>query len=281
MQKTLTVVKWVVSLGKEPQNFLGERWIQALLKRVPESKKYLWALRILSLSPHYFIDSDNPAYRLMSFDEYLQANFEAITKSREGIYEKILKPHLKEGLDVLDYGCGPGFLAKATAPHVKKIYAVDISAGAITCATILNSSENVEYIVSDQNGIDMIPDGQIDAVYSFAVVQHLTNDAFEILLENCRRKLKPGGQLLLHIQRTDSVWQTEEEVKTDKSLKGKVKYQYGLHCFGRSEQEHIDIVSKHQFDEIRIEKLEDFVQEYADLVHSQRLLTARKRGLNS
>lgn len=159
MGKLLDVVKWGLTLGKEPQNFLGARWIQAFLKRVSESRKHLWALRILSLSPHYFLDRDNPEYRGMSNDDYLKATFESLTKSREGIYEKILEPYLKESFIVLDYGCGPGFLAKATAPHVKKIYAVDISAGALACAKIINSAENIEYILADKSGIGSISDG--------------------------------------------------------------------------------------------------------------------------
>src|SRR5438132_9223410 len=131
-----------------------------------------------------------------------------MTNSREYIYEKILVNFVEPDFEIIDYGCGPGFLAKATAPHVKKIYAVDISAGAITCAEILNSAGNIEYIVADGAGIKSIPDRQIDAIYSFAVVQHLTDQAFEKVLENCRQKLKPNGQLILHIQLTDDIWQT-------------------------------------------------------------------------
>ncbi|HEY0658392.1 MAG TPA: class I SAM-dependent methyltransferase, partial [Pyrinomonadaceae bacterium] len=256
MGKILNVAKWGITLGKEPQNFLSAKWIQAFLKRVPESNKHIWALRILSLSPHYFLEPDNPEYRGMSNNEYLQACFNLLTKSREDIYQKILKSYLKENFEVLDYGCGPGFLAKATAPHVKKIYAVDISIGAIACAKIINSAQNIEYIVSDEAGINSIPDKSVDAVYSFAVVQHLTDAVFEKILENCRLKLKPDGQLILHIQLKDSVWRTEEDWKNGKSIKSKIKYQYGLHCFGRSEQEYSDIVARHQFGDIEIKKIE-------------------------
>jgi SAM-dependent methyltransferase len=277
MGKILNVAKWGITLGKEPQNFLSAKWIQAFLKRVPESNKHIWALRILSLSPHYFLEPDNPEYRGMSNNEYLQACFNLLTKSREDIYQKILKSYLKENFEVLDYGCGPGFLAKATAPHVKKIYAVDISIGAIACAKIINSAQNIEYIVSDEAGINSIPDKSVDAVYSFAVVQHLTDAVFEKILENCRLKLKPDGQLILHIQLKDSVWRTEEDWKNGKSIKSKIKYQYGLHCFGRSEQEYCDIVARHQFGDIEIKKIEGYPQKYAAELNSQRILIAHKK----
>ncbi|MDQ3133023.1 MAG: class I SAM-dependent methyltransferase [Acidobacteriota bacterium] len=274
----MNVVKWGATLGKEPQNFLGAKWIQAFLKRVPESKKHLWALRILSLSPHYFLEGDNPKYSGMSNEDYLHASFNVNKISREDIYRKILKPYLKSDFEVLDYGCGPGFLAKATAPHVKKIYAVDISSGTIACAKIINSAENIEYIVSDKAGIESVPDGKIDAVYSFAVIQHLTDKVFEIILENCRRKLKPDGQLILHIQLEDNIWQTEEYWQNGKSIKSKIKYQYGLHCFGRSEREYTEIVSQHRFGDIKIKKIEGYSEEYADELDSQRILTARKKS---
>lgn len=177
---------------------------------------------------------------------------------------------------VLDYGCGPGLLARVTAPHVRKIYAMDISAGAVACAKIVNPVENVEYIVADENGLSVIPDAGLDAVYSFAVIQHLTDDIFEIVLKNCEAKLKPGGRLILHIQLTDDIWQSEVQYKADSSVHGKIKYELGLHCFGRTEHEHIDIVSRHNFVDIDIKKLEDFVPEFAHEVHSQRLLVARK-----
>ena len=82
--------------------------------------------------------------------------------------------------------------------------------------------------------------------------------------------------MILHIQLIDDIWHTESEHRSNTSVQGKIKYELGLHCFGRTEQEHIDLVSKHGFGDIGIAKLEDFVPEFASEVHSQRLLTASK-----
>ena len=276
MSKMLNALKWGISRGKESQNFLGAKWIGSFLGKVSEKNRRIWALRILSLSPHYFLDREDPKYLGMSNDEYLNATFDSLIDSRENIYQKILRPYLSRKDVVLDYGCGPGLLARVTAPHVSKIYAMDISAGAVACARIVNPVENVEYIVADENGLSVITDTGLDIVYSFAVIQHLTNDIFEIVLKNCQAKLKPGGRLILHIQLTDDIWQSEDQYKADSSVHGKIKYELGLHCFGRTEQEHIDIVSRHNFVDIEIKKLEDFVPEFAHEVHSQRLLVARK-----
>lgn len=81
----------------------------------------------------------------------------------------------------------------------------------------------------------------------------------------------------MHIQLTDDIWKPEVRFTNDGSVKGRLEYKIGLHCFGRTEQEHIEIVSRHKFGDVRIEKLEDMFPEYADDLYSQRLLFARKR----
>lgn len=267
-------MKWGLTLGNQPQNFLGAKWIGKFLKKVSDSKKRIWALRILSLSPHYFIFPDAPEYRGMKNDEYLEAVYKDCVVSREDIARILLSKELKKTDEVIDYGCGPGFLAKAVSPFVKKIYGVDISEGAIECAKILHLSENIEYHTATEEGLKNIADESVDAIYSYAVVQHLTDDVFEIVLGNCHSKLKPGGKLILHIQLPDKVWQTEEGWRKDNSISGKVKYKYGLHCFGRTAEEYKNLVSKHGFTEMEIKDIKGFDAKYDEELESQKLLIA-------
>ncbi len=276
MRKVLNIVKWGSTLGSEPQGFLSAKWIGYFLSKTSQAKRRLWALRILSLSPHYFFKPDDPKYKGFSHNDYLEAVFKENSDSRVKIFEHILRPYFSAEDTVLDYGCGPGFLAVVVARHVKKIYACDISTGALASANILNPAPDLEYIVADEAGFATIVDGSLDVIYSFAMVQHLTDEVFEIVLANCSRKLKPGGQLVLHIQLIDDVWKTEDQWKADTSLQGKIKYKYGLHCFGRTEQAHIDAVERHGFTDIKIESIADFVPEEFDDICSQSLLTAIK-----
>jgi cyclopropane fatty-acyl-phospholipid synthase-like methyltransferase len=108
------------------------------------------------------------------------------------------------------------------------------------------------------------------------MIQHVTNEIFDRVLANCGHKLKPGGRLVLHIQLIDHVWKTEDQWKADTSLQGRIKYKYGLHCFGRTEQAHIDAVERHGFTDIKVQSIADFVAEEFDDICSQSLLTARK-----
>ena len=268
------IIKWGAALGREPQTFLGARWVEWILARAPEDKKRTWALRLLSLSPHYFIDAEAPENRGLSRADYLEKAFQVISDSRRKIYDQILKDRLRADDVVLDYGCGPGFLAKTVAEHVSTIYACDISSGALACARVLNSAPNLEYLSADSSGPSAIPDAGLDAIFSFAVVQHVSDDIYRIVLETCRRKLGPGGRLILHIQLTGDGWRTEEEWKGDNSLKGKIKYKYGLHCFARTESVHREMVERSGFTDVRIEPIAELVDEHFDDICSQHLLTA-------
>jgi SAM-dependent methyltransferase len=212
----------------------------------------------------------------MSNDEFLETAYRESAESRQKIYDHILESFLRKEYVALDYGCGPGFLAKIVAENVEKVYACDISTGALECARIINPAENLDYIVADEKGLAVIEDDSLDVVYSFAMVQHITDEVFELVLGNCRRILKQGGRLILHIQLSDPDWRSETDWKADKSLRGRLKYRYGLHCFARSEAEHSDLVVKHGFKEIEINPISGFISEDFDDIWSQSLLTAIK-----
>lgn len=276
MVKVINFIKWSVTLGNEPQNFLGAKWIPAFLQKVPEKSKRKWALRILNLSPHYFFDGDNPAYKNLTTDEYLETVFEINAESRRDIYQKVLKNYLAKDFAVLEYGCGPGFLAKAVSPYVEKTYACDISTGAINCAQILNKAENIEYLIADEKGLAKINDESLGAIFSFAVIQHLTDEVFELVLKNSRRKLKKGGKIIFHIQLDDEIWKPEEDWKADTSLRGKLKYKYGLHCFGRTKEKHEELISKYGFSIKEFASLKDLQNPNSSDADSQFLVVAHK-----
>lgn len=277
MRKLLSIAKWSVTLGRDPQNFLGAGWITSFLDRVPQASKRKWALRLLALSPHYFIDGDNPEFRGMKNDEYLERSFRIIANTRDEIYERVLRAYLAPEHSVIDYGCGPGFVAKAVFPYVRSIKALDISSGAIACAKVVNGADNIEYILADQAGIATIPDDSIDAVYSYAVVQHLTDEIFDQVLSVCSKKLKPAGTLVLHVQLPDSVWRTESAWREDESLQGKVKFKYGLHCFGRTEEQYRKFLHRHGFENLEFHEIEMLFERKSEELSSQRLLIATKR----
>jgi hypothetical protein len=99
------------------QNFLGVRWVARAVTSSPEGLRERMALRLLSLSPHYFYDGD------------IGAEAERNRRSRAALVDQIIAPYLTDQAQVIDYGCGPGYLARAVAGRAAHVDAVDISAG--------------------------------------------------------------------------------------------------------------------------------------------------------
>lgn len=278
MATALDIVKWSLLLGRSPQSFLGAKWLRRLLNRAPQNKKRVWALRLLSLSPHYFINPGDPQFIGLTGDAYLEKAFQVGVESRQHIYDLLVKPHVDPTDIVMDYGCGPGFLSRAIAPNVRHVYSCDISDGALACARVLNSAPNLDYVVADSEGLKVIPDGGVDLVVSFALVQHLTAEVLDHVMSIWQKKLRAGGKLLLHVQLIDDVWKTEDDWKSDRSVKGRIKYRYGLHCFGRTEDEYRQALKKHDFSDISVKLVSDLVPsaEFDD-IGSQHLITATKK----
>ena len=276
MGKLLNLTKWVAALGSSPQTFLGAAWVKRVLDRVSEPKKRLWALRLLSLSPHYFFDREDSEYDGLTSDQYLETAFDIGVRSRQIVFDNLLKERLGPQDVVLDYGSGPGFLAKIIAGNVARVYACDISEGAIECARVLNSAPNLTYVLANDEGIASIPDKGIDVIVSFALAQHLSDESLDIVLNNCLKKLKPGGKLIMHVQLLEGDWKSEAEWRSDHSVKGKLKLRYGLHCFGRTEDSYIEKVLSQGFEDVTVTKISNLVSENFDDIWSQHLLHASK-----
>ncbi len=196
----------IITTGFNKQNFLGQPMIPFLLKITPKKKQMWLALRIIGISPHYFIYQwSSTKYPLtMSRTERLKAEHLRNSSTRKQICNQILRPYLKPNMTVLDFGCGLGYLSNAVAKYTEKVHAVDISCGAIECAKILNPANNLFYSNNNGKDLTMFNDNSFDLIYSFAVVQHLSDKLFEGFLKEFLRILKPSGQVVCHIVLDDN-----------------------------------------------------------------------------
>jgi SAM-dependent methyltransferase len=245
------------------QNFLGARWVAQAVTRSPERLRERMALRLLSLSPHYFYDGD------------LSAEAERNRRSRAALVDQVIAPYLTHDARVIDYGCGPGYLARAVAGRVRRVDAVDISAGVLACARALNGAPNICYLTPGQLAAVREP---ADLAYSIAVVQHLRTHVLTGALALLAARLRPGGRLLLHFAVPGPAgWRTEADWQADASLGAWAKQRYGLHCFGRTPEELLALAAAAGFTDIEVGPLAGRVQIPGDDdVSSQHLLVARR-----
>ena len=110
------------------------------------------------------------------------------------------RAQLKNGMTILDLGCGWGSLTLWIAEHYPdcQILAVSKSQDQIeyikSCAEE-NEFNNVTGMVADVN--DMNIDRQFDRVFSIEMFEHMKN--YRRLMGNISQMLNPGGKLFVHI----------------------------------------------------------------------------------
>jgi SAM-dependent methyltransferase len=235
LRPLFNLLKALLTNGSDNQAFIGAQWLVILLRITPGFLKRSVALRILSFSPHYFYRNISTEYQSLSESQFLEAEYERNRSSRERICNEILARHLKAGDQVLDIGCGPGFLAGAVAQHVKLVYACDISKGVLACAQVINGASNVRYIYSGESGFAQIADASLDLAYSFAVIQHMREAVIRSLFLTAGRKIRTGGRCIFQVQLDDGRWEEESTQTANHTIAGRLRLKYGLNFFPRSE----------------------------------------------
>jgi ubiquinone/menaquinone biosynthesis C-methylase UbiE len=190
--------------GSKGHAFLDRPWITPLLRLTPPSLRRPLAIRLLALSPHYWIYQWNNRYApALGRAEILGREVERVAASRKALCDQLLKPHLRPDMTVLDLGTGPGFLARELSRHVAKVIACDVSRGVLACAQCLNPAVNLTYVANAADRLGPVPDASIAVAVSFAVLQHVAPDDVMALFLELRRVLKPGGVGLCHVRLED------------------------------------------------------------------------------
>jgi SAM-dependent methyltransferase len=104
---------------------------------------------------------------------------------------------LPDGAEGFDLGCGSGRWAVGVAPRVGHLHCIDPSAKALDVARRrLAGRSNVTFHVASADCIPL-EDGSQDFGYALGVLHHVPDTARA--LEDCVRKVKPGGLFLVYI----------------------------------------------------------------------------------
>ena len=106
-------------------------------------------------------------------------------------------PHLKDGMKVLDCGCGPGIITCDIADRIPngRIVGIDVDESQVALANQnaeARSIRNVEFRLASVYDLPF-PSGSFDAVFSHAVLEHLRDPIKAV--EEFHRLLRPGGVL--------------------------------------------------------------------------------------
>ena len=146
----------------------------------------------------------------------LVVSFLLVSPLRRLLYypEDILKPHIREGMNVLDVGCGMGFFSLPIARMVGetgRVVCVDLQArminGLLRRAKKAVLLDRIDARICQTNFL-MLSDiaGKIDFALAFAVVHEVPDK--ERLLSEIWNTMKKEGKLLIvepktHVSKTD------------------------------------------------------------------------------
>ena len=136
-------------------------------------------------------NSPASSYTLGYSDEFLQL----LDRRSAQTHAARLLPHLKPGLRVLDFGCGPGTITVGLAQAVEsgEIHGIDAEASQIELARSAAKAgghANITFHVGDVTSMPF-EDSFFDVAHCHAVLMHVP-DTTAVLAE-VKRVLKPGG----------------------------------------------------------------------------------------
>lgn len=101
---------------------------------------------------------------------------------------------------VLEYGCGPGSVSRALAPHANRYIGLDIDQKSIAAAEAMSELENATFHAHPPEEIvDALRSytGQVDVVLLYAVVEHLTIAERLSVLATAREVARPDGVVVV------------------------------------------------------------------------------------
>jgi 2-polyprenyl-6-hydroxyphenyl methylase/3-demethylubiquinone-9 3-methyltransferase len=101
----------------------------------------------------------------------------------------------KRACDVLDIGCGGGFLANALAERAHHVTGLDASQPALAIAAAHDATKSVKYLAGDALALPFA-DASFDAVCQMDFLEHVDDPARAIA--QAGRVLKPGGLFFYH-----------------------------------------------------------------------------------
>ena len=114
--------------------------------------------------------------------------------------KKIVKPYIKEGMTVLDIGCGPGFFSIEMAKLLNgsgKVIAADLQEGMLhKVRQKINGTELEEIITLHKCSTDRISlTEKVDFVLAFYMIHEVPNQ--DDFIKELKSILKPKGQLYI------------------------------------------------------------------------------------
>ncbi|MFH1369139.1 MAG: methyltransferase domain-containing protein [Elusimicrobiota bacterium] len=146
---------------------------------------------------------------------------------------------------VLDAGCGSGNLCFSLSEICKEVDGIDMFEDAVKFAEKIKKRKGFKNCAFSAASLDKIPyeDGYFDKVFMTDVIEHL-HDPDEAL-EEIKRKMKKGGQLVIVTPNYSSYWENMEEFIDMLNIIPKLKDNQHINQYNTGNLK--ELLSKHGF----------------------------------
>lgn len=187
---------------------LAKEILKDALKSLPIIKHIVYSPRKFGNRDFWTAYNVTQHKRFQSREESL--NYLNWRNSQYLFYDQIMPTSGFDGLEILDYGCGPchdvvGFLENSPTAFIT---GVDMSATSIDEGmdrVKLHGGSNTDLLlIDDQNAKLPFPDNHFDYVHSSGVLHHVED--IDAVLTELRRVLKPSGFMRVMLYNYNSIW---------------------------------------------------------------------------
>lgn len=147
---------------------------------------------------------DNDGFSAKSFEYLYESENQSFWfRSRNEVIRILAKRFLPQKAEnFLEIGCGTGYVLsglKKAFPEIN-FMGSEIHINGLHYAKKRNP--DIEFIQLDARSMPF--ESSLDAIGAFDVIEHITEDS--LVLENCYKALKPGGQLFITVPQYQFMW---------------------------------------------------------------------------
>jgi 2-polyprenyl-3-methyl-5-hydroxy-6-metoxy-1,4-benzoquinol methylase len=116
---------------------------------------------------------------------------------------------LQGDLNLLDFGCGPAILLLQIPSDKGNLFGVDIELWPAE-RMVNHFKRNDIQLLHSKNWVDIVPDQILDYIVATEVLEHI-GDVLPVL-SNFRKKLKPGGKLIVSLPTENFIYQLGRKI---------------------------------------------------------------------
>ncbi|MBN1760022.1 MAG: class I SAM-dependent methyltransferase [Chitinispirillaceae bacterium] len=118
---------------------------------------------------------------------------------KQSLIDEVLRKYIRRGAAVLEIGSGAGRWTAVLQPLAGKLVAIDVSSRAIAlCKARFATATNCEFHLAGNIDLGFIPDGSIEAIWSFDVFVHINPEDTDRYIAEFKRVFASGGIAVIH-----------------------------------------------------------------------------------